>query len=233
MQSSNKSSASNSSLPLHHLLTTWNCRPPTTTNSTAENIVFNITRCYAQPDDAPCRHNWRQTDERMGNVLALSIDPRRPPSVFSFALPISSDDLNKRESEILWTEYEEAELFALKHKSRILRHLSNPVCGFSMMEQGRLCAVLPMENWLGSSLNQIQGWTTVRESYSRALEQGPLRRRRRWQEMVRQHHRAPNTDCDVGCHCQPRHETFRFQRPTLCYLPHLPNKILLRDNLEV
>ena len=26
---------------------------------------------------------------------------------------------------------------------------------------------------LGSSLNQIQGWTTVRESYSRALEQGP------------------------------------------------------------
>ena len=31
-----------------------------------------------------------------------------------------------------------------------------------------------MENWLGSSLNQIQGWTAVRESYSRALEQGPL-----------------------------------------------------------
>ena len=31
-----------------------------------------------------------------------------------------------------------------------------------------------MENWPGSSLNQIQGWTTVRESYSRVLEQGPL-----------------------------------------------------------
>ena len=43
-----------------------------------------------------------------------------------------------------------------------------------MMELVRLCAVLPMENWLGSSLNKIQGWTTVRESYSRALEQGPL-----------------------------------------------------------
>ena len=38
----------------------------------------------------------------------------------------------------------------------------------------RNCVVLPTENWLGSSLNQIQGWTTVRESYSRALEQGPL-----------------------------------------------------------
>ena len=43
-----------------------------------------------------------------------------------------------------------------------------------MMEQVRLCAVWPMENWCGSSLNQIQGWTTVRESYSRALEQEPL-----------------------------------------------------------
>ena len=38
----------------------------------------------------------------------------------------------------------------------------------------RLCAVWPTENWLGSSLNPIQGWTTVRESNSRALEQGPL-----------------------------------------------------------
>ena len=42
------------------------------------------------------------------------------------------------------------------------------------MEQVRLCAVWPLENWLGSSLNQLQGCTTVRESYSRALEQGPL-----------------------------------------------------------
>ena len=43
-----------------------------------------------------------------------------------------------------------------------------------MMEEVKLCAVWPMENWLGSSLNQIQGWTPVRESYSRALEQGSL-----------------------------------------------------------
>ena len=42
-----------------------------------------------------------------------------------------------------------------------------------MMEQGKFCAVWPMA-WLGSSLNQIQGWTTVPESYSRALEQGSL-----------------------------------------------------------
>ena len=47
-----------------------------------------------------------------------------------------------------------------------------------MMEHVRLCAVWLMENWLGSSLNQTQGWTTVRESYSRALEQGPPVRRR-------------------------------------------------------
>ena len=48
------------------------------------------------------------------------------------------------------------------------------VGGFSMMEQVRLCAVWPMENWLGSSFNQIPGWITVREFYSRALEQGLL-----------------------------------------------------------
>ena len=67
-----------------------------------------------------------------------------------------------------------AEFLALNHESSILEHSSNHLCGFSMMEQVRLCAVWPMENWLGSSLNKIQGWTTVRESYSRALEQGPL-----------------------------------------------------------
>ena len=43
-----------------------------------------------------------------------------------------------------------------------------------MMEQVRLCAVWPTENWLGSSLNQILDWMTVRESYSRALEQEAL-----------------------------------------------------------
>ena len=46
----------------------------------------------------------------------------------------------------------------LKHDSSIFRQSSNPVCGFSMMEQVRLCAVWPTENWLGSSINHIQGW---------------------------------------------------------------------------
>ena len=63
----------------------------------------------------------------------------------------------------------EPEFLALKQESRILGQTSNPVCGFSMMEQVRLCSVWPMENWLGSPLNQIQDWTTVRESYFRAI----------------------------------------------------------------
>ena len=66
------------------------------------------------------------------------------------------------------------EFLALKHKRLILGHLWKPVCGFSMMGPVSICAVWPTENWLGSSLNKIQGWTTVRESYSPALEQGPL-----------------------------------------------------------
>ena len=56
------------------------------------------------------------------------------------------------------TYTQESELLALKHESRILGHSSNPVCGFSMMEQVRLRVVWPKENWLGSSLYQIQGW---------------------------------------------------------------------------
>ena len=48
------------------------------------------------------------------------------------------------------------EFLALKQESRILGHSSNPVCGFSMMEQARLCAVRPVENWLGSSLTRYR-----------------------------------------------------------------------------
>ena len=33
------------------------------------------------------------------------------------------------------------DILFLKHDSSILRESSNPVCGFSMMEQVRLCAV--------------------------------------------------------------------------------------------
>ena len=67
------------------------------------------------------------------------------------------------------------DILFLNHESRILGHSSNPVCVFSTVEKVRQCGVWPTENWLSSSMNQIQGWTTVRESYSRALEQGPLR----------------------------------------------------------
>ena len=39
-----------------------------------------------------------------------------------------------------------SEFLALKHESRILGHSSNHICGVSMVGQGRLCAVLPVEN---------------------------------------------------------------------------------------
>ena len=50
---------------------------------------------------------------------------------------------------------------ALMHESRILGQLSNTVCGFSMMEQVRLCAVWPTETWLASSMNHTLGLMTV------------------------------------------------------------------------
>ena len=54
------------------------------------------------------------------------------------------------------------DILFLKHScSTLIRQSSNPLCGFSMMEQVRLCAVWSTENWRGSSLNHIQGWMTV------------------------------------------------------------------------
>ena len=46
-----------------------------------------------------------------------------------------------------------------------------------MMEQVRLFTVCPMEKWLGSLMNHVQGWTTVRDFYSHALELGSLSER--------------------------------------------------------
>ena len=49
-------------------------------------------------------------------------------------------------------------------------HSSNPVCGFFMMEQVRLCTVWPQENWLGTSKTTCRvGWM-IWICYSRALE---------------------------------------------------------------
>ena len=61
------------------------------------------------------------------------------------------------------------DILFINHVCSILGHSSNPVCGFSMMEQVRLCAAWPMENWLGSSMTQIQSWMTVWECCRHAL----------------------------------------------------------------
>ena len=53
------------------------------------------------------------------------------------------------------------EIYSEDHESSIFRQSSNPVCGLSMMEQVRLCAVWPTENRLGSSMNYTQDWMTV------------------------------------------------------------------------
>ena len=67
-----------------------------------------------------------------------------------------------------------SDILFLKHVCGVLRQSSNPVCGFSMMEQVRLCAVSPTENWLGSSRNHIQGWMTVGGCCMHAFEKGCL-----------------------------------------------------------
>ena len=89
----------------------------------------------------------------------------RDAAVLNVGLSLDDEDCNaqsrihgrgRSKEELLYSEF-----LVLKHASRILGHSSNPVFGFSMMEQVRLCAVWPTENWLGSSMNHIQGWRTV------------------------------------------------------------------------
>ena len=63
---------------------------------------------------------------------------------------------------------------ALKQKSRILGQWYNPVCGSRKSQASspwvKQHRVLPVPSWR----NHIQGWMTVRESYSCAVEQGTL-----------------------------------------------------------
>ena len=80
-----------------------------------------------------------------------------------------------------------------------------------MIEQVRLCDVWPMENWLGSSLNQIQGWTTAPESYSRVLEQGPLMRMRTHHPRALDSHGLSNPSfISLSLFCLSEVELFSF-----------------------
>ena len=59
----------------------------------------------------------------------------------------------------------QADILFLKHACSILKLSCNPVCGFSIMEQVRFCAVWPMENWRGSSMNHIQSRASYLSQY--------------------------------------------------------------------
>ena len=49
-------------------------------------------------------------------------------------------------------------------------HSFNPVCGFSMIEQIRLCTVWPQEIWFGTSKTTYRDGWMIWICYSRALE---------------------------------------------------------------
>ena len=93
-------------------------------------------------------------DDRRRSTAAAVIKVGSVPSFLGLSLRLSS--------YLDWDSLAfSAEIVFLEHACSTLRQSSNPVCGFSMMEQVRLCAVWPMENWLGSSRNRIQDWMTV------------------------------------------------------------------------
>ena len=66
-----------------------------------------------------------------------------------------------------------AEILFQKHGSSIFRQ-SSTLYVVSTWWNRLGSAVLPTENWLGSSMNHIQGWMTVWKCYCNALEKGCL-----------------------------------------------------------
>ena len=82
---------------------------------------------------------------------------------------ISDSGIVTVSSSVSWPEISSEE-----HESSIFRQSSNPVSGFSMMEHVRFCAAWPTENWLGSSMNHIQGWNTVWICYWHARQNRSL-----------------------------------------------------------
>ena len=143
---------------MEHTLSLW-CA-----DAGGRTLTTSKTTTKATKVNQPWRENlWNCETEVEGSSCTPLSSPSSSSSSSSLAVAVITKESG-------WL----SELFALNHQSRILGHSSNPVCDFSVMEQVRLCAVWAMENWLGSSFNQIQGRTTVLESYSCALEQGPL-----------------------------------------------------------
>ena len=130
---------------------------------------FELTTFRAEKRKRRCAHQICKCPgnghkERSFEVTSVSSSSLRSPTDRKRVLKTARDSLSLFSPFRSSSTSPSPEVLALKHKSRISGQSSNPVCGFSMMEQVRLCAVWPMENWLGSSLNQMQGWTTVRES---------------------------------------------------------------------
>ena len=70
-----------------------------------------------------------------------------------------------------------AEVLALNHESRILGQWSNPVSGSRRSQASSPWAKQHRPQPVPSWRNHIQGWMKVRESYSRAFEQGSLARK--------------------------------------------------------
>ena len=87
-----------------------------------------------------------------------------------------SSIFGKGESEERWDRRREADIFSLSKRVAYSDQSSNPECCFSMMEQVRLCAVFPMENWLGTSKTTYRvGWM-IWICYSHSLERRCLKR---------------------------------------------------------
>ena len=106
---------------------------------------------------------WRHDGD--GNLEMLKLAPRKMPGapIFYALRPRNGEGWKWLFGWHQTRATSQSDIPFLKQACSILRHPSNPVCGFSMMEHVRLCASWPTENWLGSSMSHMQGWLTVWE----------------------------------------------------------------------
>ena len=117
----------------------------------------------------------------------LRSSPRSPCVLFQYSIleiePVLHSPASSHRTSVIWNPLEplvhgqtvpDAEVLALKHRSRILGQWSKPVSGSRKSQASSLWAKQHRVYPIPTRRNHMQGWMNVRESYSRALEQRTL-----------------------------------------------------------
>ena len=124
-----------------------NCpEPDQSTTSVSNEVSLQMSKCFLSGYHCisfGAKNKTRLTFPHLirkgGELKSVSISD-------SASLTPDSADPTTRMMEV-----RKPDIFSLSKRVAYSDHSSNPLCGFSMMEQVRLCTVCLMDNWLGTS----------------------------------------------------------------------------------